>query len=368
MKVIILRSNLKEIISAAERLTGENLNLPILKSFLIKAEENRLTISSTNLELGITVTTSAKIIEPGTVAVPASFFSSIVSNLSSERLDISKKNSSLEIHADNYEAEIPLSAAEEFPIIPKIENQNLFIEINSLIFTDALEHVSTAVQFSDFRPEISGVLFDFQIDDLTLAGTDSFRLAEKKLSKNLFSSNHEKGFKAIIPFRAVQEIIRIFGKNVPLRLYFDSTQVMVKNEGSELISRLIDGNFPDYSVIVPKEFETNADVEREELMNALKLSGIVGQTVPDVKIYIGENRKNLEILSSEKSVGKMKSLLPAKITGKPVNVLFNWRYLFDGLKGFKEKTVTLGLNGESKPAMIKSEDSSYFYILMPVKQ
>ena len=152
MKLIILRNNFKEIITIAERLTGENLNLPILKNFLLEARNNEIEISSTNLELGITVTTSAKIIEPGKVSVPAALLSSIISNLTSERLNIEKKGSVLDIKADNYEAEIPLSSHEEFPIIPKTENKKHYIEISSNILHEALGQVSTAIQFSDFRP------------------------------------------------------------------------------------------------------------------------------------------------------------------------------------------------------------------------
>jgi len=368
MKLIILRNNFKEIITIAERLTGENLNLPILKNFLLEARNNEIEISSTNLELGITVTTSAKIIEPGKVSVPAALLSSIISNLTSERLNIEKKGSVLDIKADNYEAEIPLSSHEEFPIIPKTENKKHYIEISSNILHEALGQVSTAIQFSDFRPEISGVLFDFSLDNITMVGTDSFRLAEKKISKNLFHTNHEEGFKNIIPLKTVQEIVRIFKKDTPVSFYFDPNQVMVKTKDCELISRLIDGNFPDYQAIIPKIFETNIEVDREELMNALKLSGAVSSSVSEVKLRVNSTKKNLEILSNEKNFGKTKSLLPAKIIGEHQDVLFNWKYLFDGLKCFADKTIILGLNGNTKPAMIKSSDNSYTYILMPIKE
>ena len=103
-------------------------------------------------------------------------------------------------------------------------------------------------------------------------------------------------------------------------------------------------------------------------MNALKLAGIVSQSINDVKLNIGESKKNLEVLSTEKSLGKTKTLLPAKITGEPLEIYFNWKYLFDGLKTFKEKEVTLGLNGHDKPALIKSKDTSFLYVLMPIRQ
>jgi len=122
--------------------------------------------------------------------------------------------------------------------------------------------------------------------------------------------------------------------------------------------------------IIPKEFQTEVEVEREELINALKLAGAVSQSqaVSEIKLVVGAAKKNLEILSAEKSSGKSKAMLPAKISGSAAEVYFNWRYLFDGLKCFTDKTVTIALNGGDKAALLKSKDTSYVYILMPAKQ
>ena len=368
MKVIILKNNLKEAIDIAYRGISENSKLPILKNFLIKAKNNKLVFYSTNLEIGVISSVSAKIIEEGEITVLASLFSSIVSNLSSERLDLQKNNMVLEIKADQYEIEIPLSLVEDFPIIPDLENKKNFIVINSEIFIGALNQVIPAIQFSEIRPEISGLLFISDPDLITFVGTDSFRLALKKISKNLFTSNFESGFKTIIPLRTIQEIPKIFKKNEEIKCFFDETQVLFQGDTTSIISRVVSGTFPDYKTIIPENFETEIETDKSELINALKLSGTVNQIVSEIKLNVESGKKNFEILSSEKSSGKTKILLPSKIKGNSAKTLFNWRYFIDGLKSFTEDEIIIGLNGDSRPAMIHSKDISFTYIVMPVKE
>ncbi len=368
MSIIVLKNNLKEGIEKAERALGESLHLPILKSFLIKAEKNNLVLTSTNLEIGVVVNIPAKIIETGSFIIQASIFSSLISNIVSERLDIQVKDNNLEIKADNYEVIIPVLNPDDFPIIPVIENKNNFIEFNSVVINDAFNQIIPAVQFSEIRPEISGVLFDFQLNELTLVGTDSFRLTEKKISGNKFKSNFKSGFKAIIPIKTIQEFVRIFKKEESVKFYFDDNQILFKSDTVELISRLIDGHFPDYKVIIPKSFETEIEINKSDFMNSLKLTGILNTSVYEVKINAKVSKKNIEVLSTEKSFGKIKSIIPAKIKGKDAEILFNWRYFFDGLKNFKNESVFIGLNNSIKPALIRSDDTTYFYILMPIKQ
>ncbi|MBI2035369.1 MAG: DNA polymerase III subunit beta [Candidatus Liptonbacteria bacterium] len=368
MSVIILRNNLKEALEKANRALGEASHLPVLKNFLIKAENNNLIITSTNLELGITVYVPAKIIEPGYFMIPASVFSSLISNITSERLDIQIKDSNLEIKADNYEAEIPILNSEDFPIIPDIENKNKFIEFNSSFISEAFNQIISTVQFSEIRPEISGILFDFQLNELTLVGTDSFRLAEKKISNSKFKTNFDTNFKFIIPIKTIHEFIRVFKKDEIVKFYFDENQILFKSNTVEIISRLIEGNFPDYKAIIPKNFETEIEINKNDFMNSLKLSGVLNPSIYEIKIIIKSGKKNIEVLSTEKSFGKAKSTLLAKIKGKDAEILFNWRYFFDGLKNFKDEAVFIGLNDGSRPALIKSEDITYLYILMPIKQ
>jgi DNA polymerase-3 subunit beta len=370
MKIIALKNNLKEALVIAERGVGENANLPILKNVLLRAENNTLILSSTNLEIGITVRASVKVMEPGTAAVSASVFGALISNIQNERLNIEAQGGHLEIRSDNSEITLPLAQVDDFPIIPAIENDAEYLEISASVLREALERVLLAVQFSDIRPDISGVLFNLEPDGLIIAGTDIFRLAEKRLAKSLYQTTYERGLQCIVPLKTVQEVLRLLKDDEGVRCYFEESQVLFRSKNAEIVSRLVNANFPDYRgmKIIPTEFKTEVEFEREELMNALKLSSSVGQSATDVKMQISDNGKSFEILSTEKSFGKMKSTIPARVTGDAMTVLFNWRYLYDGLKGFTDKKVTLWLTGSDKAAMLKSGDQSYLYLLMPARQ
>lgn len=367
MRITILKDNLKEGLNAVIRAVSENNNLPILKNVLIKTVDNKIKITATNLELAITKSVSGKIIEAGAITIPFSVINGIINSLDSEKVNLESKGNSLILKTDNYEATIQSLNEEEFPIIPEIGDSEHSLKINSEVFNEAVLRVVNCAQISEIRPEISGVLFDFQISSLKLAATDSFRLAEKTLFDKDFKSNFLKGFKSIIPLKTIQEIPRIF-KEGEINIYFDSNQVLFKGEDLEVISRLIDGNFPDYDPIIPKKIETECIINKESFLNAVRLTSNFSGKVSDVKIESKEGKKVMEVSSSTQHLGENHYLVPMKTKGEDFNVVFNWRFLLEGLKSFNTEEIVIGLNGDQRAAIIKSQkDFSYFYILMPIK-
>ncbi len=367
MKFIIIRVNLKDGISVVERSIGDNLNLPILKNILIEVSNNGIKLTATNLETAINFFATGKVIEQGKIAVPAGILSNLISNLTSDRLNLESKGNKLEIKTDNYEALIQGLPVDDFPITPKIKNQNEFLEIKAGVIKEALAQVLIAAQFSDLRPELNGVLFDFTINTLKLVATDSFRLAEKTISRDQFNTNHKEKFGALLPLKAAQELTRIIKDAEVLKIYHDDNQILFKTEQTELLSRLTEGRFPDYEAILPKKFNTEIVLNRQELIGALKLAGIFGGRNSEVKFRVQENKKVVEIASSDQTIGENNYVLTAKIQGKLKEIIFNWRYLMDALKILNGEDVFLGINGDSEPAEIKSpSDGSYLYILKPI--
>jgi len=367
MKIIILKDNLKEGLNSVVRAVSENNNLPILKNILIKTVDNKIKITATNLELAITKFVSGKIIENGSITIPFSVINGIINNLDSEKVNLESKGNNLILKTDNYEATIQSLNEEEFPIIPEIGDLEHSIKIDSDVFNEAVSKVVSCAQISEIRPEISGMLFDFQISSLKLTATDSFRLAEKTLFDKDFKSTFPRGFKSIVPLKTIQEVPRIF-KEGEMHIYFDTNQVLFKGEDLEIISRLIDGNFPDYDPIIPKELETECVINKESFINAVRLASNFSGKVNDVKIESKDGKKVMEVSSSTQYLGENHYLVPIKTKGKDFEVVFNWRFLLEGLKSFNSEDIVLGLNGDQKAAIIKSQkDFSYFYILMPIK-
>lgn len=371
MKIIILKNNLKTGLDAINKLGIESNSstLPILKSFLIETVDNKIKLTMTNLEMAITVFVPGKIVEEGSLPVPFGIFNSIISNIQAERINLDEKNGSLIIKTDNYQAKIQGNKKEEFPIIPKINNKELFFKIPAASIKKALYSIMGAIQVSEIKPELGGVLFDFQINNLKLAATDSFRLAEKTIPDTQFDSNIEHAFKMIIPLKTIQDVVRIFkDEDDKINIGFDPNQVLFKTENVEIISRTIGGNFPDYQSIIPQLFETEVIVNRDQLINALKLTSSFTDKLNEIKVVVGEKTKNIEVYSSSQILGDNQYLIPAKIKGQSLEIVFNWRFLLDGIKVLDSESVFMGLNGHNKPAIIKSPgDISYFYVLMPIK-
>ena len=372
MKLIILKKNLKDGLRSIEKICAENQSLPILKNFLIESFDNKIKLAATNLELAITTFISGKIIEDGSITIPLNIFNSIINNLQVEKINLELKKDKLIIKTDNYQAEIQGIKKEEFPIIPKIENNKQYIQIKNSLLREALVSVVNSVT-TDNRPELSGILFNHQTTLLKLAATDTFRLSEKTINNNQFEASFNKNFKIIIPLKTIQEVIKEIQINDEQKteIYIDSNQILFKTENTEIISRLINGEFPDYQQIIPKNIEAEMILSAEELINAVKLNSVFSDRFNEIKIIINKDAKNIEIFSANQSVGENKYLIPAKIqkmAESQMEISFNWRFLLDGLKNVKSENVFLGLSDSNKPAIIKSsQDESWFYILMPIK-
>ncbi len=367
MKIIVIKNNLKEGLSAIGRIAGINPQLPILKNVLLETIENKIVLTATNLEIAIKFIVSGKIIENGSIAAPVNILSNIISNIQSERLNIETRKNTLDVKTDNYQASINSSLSDEFPLIPKIKNQNNYIELDSSLLKDALSQVTLASQFSELRPELNSIFIEYSVDSLKLVATDSFRLAEKIINNTQFSSANEDSFSFLLPIQSAHELMRILGDEGRVRMYHDENQVLFKAEQWELFSRMMEGSFPDYRQIVPKKYGAEILISKEGFMNSLKLSGIFSANSNEIKLKVLENKKAIEISSSDQSLGDNNYILPAKIEGSAKEIFFNWKYLSDGLKAVKSEEIFFGMNDDNKPAVIKSpKDISYFYLVMPI--
>ncbi len=367
MKLIVLRSHLKSGLDAIGRATVSNLNLPVLGNVLIKATNNQIKLCATNLEIAITKIVYGKILEEGSVTVPYGVISSIINNTTSERINLESKQNNLILTTDNYEAKISGIAESEFPIVPKIKEEKEHLEIVLSTLKERLEKVILAAGISDLRPEISGAFFILESSEIKLVATDTFRLAEGKILGSQIKNTFHHGLEMIIPLKTAQELTRIVSTEEMVSVYLDNNQILFKTQDLEIISRLIEGKFPDYNSIVPKEFDVQILVNKDDLINALKLTGSLSNRINEVRLKI-KDKKVLEVYSSDNALGENNYLVPAKINGADCEVTFNWKYLLDGVKAIAGEQVFVGLNGENKPAIINTPgDLLYFYVLMPIK-
>lgn len=378
MKVEILKNNLRAGLGIVEKIVGKNPSLPVLDNVLVSAEDSFLNLSATDLETAVKLWILAKIIKKGRVAVPAKFFSSLVSFLPDEKVVLEEKKQGLFIECKNFKNQIQGANPEEFPIIPEFKNAD-FIEIDNKKLCQGLAQIVDVSSPSQTRPEISGVYFDFSKNTVKIVATDSFRLAEKTITLDQGTgADSGKGVSFILPAKPAREIVNILGATESakkIKIYFLPNQTMFELPMAEadhpqvqLISRLIDGEYPNYEEIIPKNFKTRATVKRDELLNQVKAAALFSGKINEVKVKINPQNKEIEIFAQDPDVGESQSTVPAKIEGEPVEVSFNHKFLSDGLLNIKSSEVVFELSKEEGPCMLKPVgDASYLYVVMPIK-
>jgi len=374
MKFLILQEKLKKGLNIVERVSSKSLTLPILNNILISAEKNFLNLTATDLEVGINWWTLTKIEKEGKITIPSRLFFNFINLLPNKKIILEVKNNTLFLECENYKTQIKGLTAEEFPIIPKIGKEE-FISIENSSLCQGLSQITDIAILSTTRPEISGVYFSFQKNLVTMATTDSFRLGEKKIFlKN--NSPLKKDYSLILPQKTAKEIINIFGERKgDIKIYFSPNQVMFEYLMSEtshpeiqLVSRLIEGEYPNYQEIIPKKYTTQLILEKNEFLNQVKTASLFSGKINEVKIKTTLQGKKIEIFSQSPEIGEYQSSISGKIKGEPVEISFNHRFLLDGLLNIKSSEVIFELNGESGPGVLKPVgDDSYIYVVMPIK-
>ena len=367
MKFICLQENLKKGLNIVEKIVGKNLTLPILSNILLETDKNQLKISATDLEIGISYWCPGKIEKEGSITCPARLLTEFINNLPNEKVLFEGKNNILEIKCKNYKTKINSESSKDFPLIPKIKEEK-FININQKILKNSLNQVVKITSLSDLKPEISGISLITKDKSLKLAATDRFRLAEKTI-KELKDFKNINDLAIIIPARTILEVIRILEEKDEefVSIAFEASQIMFKISNIKLVSRLIEGEFPSYSQIIPKDFKTELILDREEFINNIKIASLFSPKNNDIHLRI-INKEGLEIISQDSQKGENKSLLKGDLKGEDLEISFNWRYIQDALSLINTPEIFLGLNDESTPGVLKPVgDQSYIHLIMPIK-
>lgn len=372
MKVEILKENLKNGLNVVEKIVGKNLSLPILDNVLISTEDSFLSLSSTDLETAIKLWVLAKIIKKGKVVVPAKFLSSLVSLFPNEKILIEEKNQGLYVECKNFKNQIQGFNQEEFPLIPEFKNTE-YLEVDNVKFCQGLSQIVDIVSPSQSRPEISGIYFVFSKNLIKIVATDSFRLAEKTI---FLDSPVKKDVSFILPQKPAREIINILsGKSGKIRIYFLPNQTMFEFPMKEadhpevqVVSRLIEGEYPNYEEIIPSKFKTHVVLKRDEFLNQIKTASLFSGKISEVKIKVSPENKNIEISAKDPDIGESQSEILAKINGEQIEVSFNYKFLIDGLLNINSSEVIFEMSKEEGPCVLKPVgDPSYIYVVMPIK-
>jgi len=375
MKLAILKEKLVKGLNIVEKITGKNSTLPILNNVLISAADNHLKLSTTDLELGISYWGLAKVEEKGEITIPVKTLSSFVSLSGEEKLTMETKDKTLFLKGENYKTQIKGLDAKDFPIIPEVLSEEWF-EVDSEIFCQGILQVIDFCALTQVRPELSGLYFSFQKNIIKIVATDSFRLAEKTITFDSSAKEFTSRQSLIVPRNAARELINIFSEqNQKIKFYFSPSQIMVESRFPEskkpqarLVSRLIEGEYPNYEDVIPREFKTQVIIARERFLNHIKSASLFSGRTNEIKLSISPKKGSVTIFSQNVDLGETLSELSAQIKGEEADVSFNYKFLSDGLAQIKTNEVVLELNGQEGPGVLKPiNDSNYLYIIMPVK-
>jgi len=365
MKLECKISEIKDSISQVERITGKNLTLPILSHVLLIASGKSLKLRATNLSLGIEIEIPAKVEKEGMLAVSGAVLNGIFSNVfQNENVHLEGTDGNLLIKTKKSRIKLKGQPHDDFPTIPKVTGT--IFEIESKKLTDGIKSVYYSSSVSDIKPEISSVFIYTNEENLVFVSTDSFRLAEKKIKM--------KGLEEIsgilIPYKNISEILRIFGELQGLiKISFNKNQISLSSENIYLTSRIIDGVFPDYRQIIPKEVKTDATLLKQDLLNALKLSNIFSDKFNQVNLKIAPKEKMFELTSSSNDIGENKTDVDAAMTGEEVQIGFNYKYFLDCFQSIATDSLSIKLSGATRPIVISPVgDTSFIYLIMPMNR
>ncbi len=365
MKLECDAEKIKNAVNQAERITGKNLTLPVLSSVLLVAAGKSLKLRATNLSLGIEIEIPAKIEKEGVLATSGSVLAGTFYNLfETDKVVLEENNGNLSVKSKKSRIRLKGQPAEDFPTIPAVSGTAFKIEGRK--FIEGIKSVYYSSAISDIKPEISSVYIYSNNDELVFVSTDSFRLAEKKIKMR--ETVDVPGI--LIPFKNVPEIIRIFGDYTgDIKVCFNKNQISMSSDGVYLTSRVIDGVFPDYRQILPKEFKTEAVVLKQDLLSSLKLSNIFSDKFNQVNFSIKPKAKTFEISSINSDVGENKTNLDATMTGEDVELGFNFKYFLDCFQSINSDSISIKLNQSSKPMVISGvSDKSFTYLIMPMNR
>jgi len=362
MKISVQKNKLQKGIGFVERITSKNTTLPILSNILLKTESGRLCISATNLEIGISSLIGAKIEINGQIAVPGRILADFIKAAEGDVINIKTNQNTLLVDTNTYKTSILGFDASEYPIIPKIQKTEPFI-ISVDILRRMFNIVSDSIATSESRPELSGAFLRFKTSETIIAATDSFRLVEQRI--NLKNS---KEAAVIIPRGVIVELIRILGEvGGDVSILIGDNQIEFIHDDFSVISRLIDGKYPDYFKVIPEHSLSRALIHKTELENAIKIAALFSSSISDINIYCEESV--LRVTAKNSSKGEVSADIPVNLKGDPFEISLNYHYFLDGLKIIATDKVVMEFTGKGSPFVLRpnNDKKEEVYVIMPLR-
>lgn len=362
MKLQVTQENLARALNTVGRIANSRSTLPVLSNVVFRTVGNRLSIEATNLDIAITHLIGSKVATEGAITIPSRLTQDFVSNLPSGVIELSLDENKLHIDTDQYKSIINGVSIEEFPVMPAITAGKSW-SVSGKVLKRALQQVIVAASTDEARPTLTGIYFHTQDSKLYMVATDSYRLAEKELMPM------KEEVSLLIPASALQELLRVLGDNdEPVEITHDDQQVLFQAGDIRLVTRLIEGKYPDYRKLIPQKYATTVVVNRAEFINITKVSSLFArESAGSVTLNVDPDKKEIGIRSVASQLGENTATAAAKAEGGG-DITLNSRYLLDALQAMSGEEAIFSFNGKLEPSSLQeAKNSDYLHIIMPLK-
>src|SRR5919199_1245747 len=374
MKVSCLQENLAKGLSVVGRAVATRSTLPVLGNILMATDEGRLKLAATNLEIGITHWIGAKVEDDGAITVPARQLTDYVNSLPPDRIDmeLNSRTQTLHLKCARYDANIKGVDASEFPIIPTIGEDVSKITIEPDLLREMVEQATFAAATDDSRPVLTGVFAKFDKNEVTFAAADGFRLSVRRA---VLSSTLDQPISVIIPARALSEVSRITGDQeqpIEIAITANRSQVLFHLANTDVVSQLIDGNFPDYNQILPKSFATRTVMSKADLQSAVRAASVFARDASNiVRLNIAPSNDmgggRVVVAATSAEMGDNVGEIDATVDGDPIEIAFNARFMQDVLNVLHDQQVALETTSSASPGVVKPVGRDDFtHVIMPM--
>lgn len=373
MKISLIQENLAKALNHITKAVSNKPNIPVLSNVLLVAEKGKLKLSATDLELGMNVWVGADTDDEGQVTVSARLLSEFVSSIKPGKIILELEGNTLKVNTEDNSAKFNIIPADEFPLVPTPEGKP-FMVLNALDFAKGISQVTVASAKDDSRPVLTGVLFESTERRLTMVGVDGFRLARKVVKL-------EKGAKEdmtnIVPSKALSELASIVNDiatdkdSVEVYLLDDKNQMLFMIGDVQLSTRLIEGKFPDYQQILPKESSFTFTITKEELEGVVKVAGIFARNVigNKTRFIIDPKKKVLKLAATVADVGQNESTAGLdELEGDELETAYNAKFLADMLNSISGEEIIFETSGVTAPGVFKDKaDKDFVHVIMPMR-
>ncbi|GLV57768.1 DNA polymerase III subunit beta [Dictyobacter sp. S3.2.2.5] len=375
MKITCKQQDLSRGLSIVSHAVSSRSTLPILANILVSTDQGRLKLSATNLEIGINCLIDAEIMEDGTTTVPAKTFTDLVNSLrpGQVELNVADESNDVNVKSTGSNANIKGMDPSEFPLIPSAEGDEEPIILDAGMLKDMIAQVVFAAADDDSRPVLTGVLVEVANEQVSFAAADAFRLALRLAPLAGHTASHSS---ILIPARTLSELARILPSDGAVQMVVtpNRSQVLFHTEHIDLVSRLIEGTFPNIKAAIPKEHTTRAVVETKEFAAAVKTVAPFARdssNITRIKITSGGEQEagagTLTLEATAEDVGNNVTTINAAVDGPDQEIIFNVKYLGDVLSILDTPEVALEVTSAARPGVVKPVSAAeYTYVIMPM--